>query len=353
MLNSDQRTTPGALWERPSTADLAVIIVSTNEAHWLRRCLPTVFDHAGDAKLDVVVVDNTSTDDTRELVESEFPGARIVTSENHGFGHANNCGAMTCDAPYILFLNPDTEILEGTFGELLAAMDRQPDVGLAGVIQMAGDGSMIPTIRYFPSVIRSLAEAFGSEKWPVRATWSRERDLDMTRYGLEVDCDWTSGSFMLARREALLAAGLLDERFFLQCEEPDLCMRIKRAGWRVRHLPSMTILHHGKTEVRPKMVAQEAYARRQYAQKHFSKPHGSAYIAAVGLGHAVRALSPRQSAPRREAARLALRTIAGRTAPPFGAPPQTALPSLTTAADHDASNEPMAPPALVNGLPRS
>ena len=82
-------------------------------------------------KLDVVVVDNSSTDGTRDLVESKFPDARLVSSENLGFGHANNCGLMTCDARYVLFLNPDTEILQGTFGELLAAMDRQPGVGLA------------------------------------------------------------------------------------------------------------------------------------------------------------------------------------------------------------------------------
>jgi N-acetylglucosaminyl-diphospho-decaprenol L-rhamnosyltransferase len=293
--------------------------------------LPSVFEHAGDAKLDVVVVDNSSTDGTRELVESEFPGARVVTSENLGFGHANNCGAITCDAPYVLFLNPDTEILKGTFGELLAVMERQPDVGLAGVIQRIADGTTWPTVRYFPSVTRALGEAFGSEQWPGRLRWARERELDMTRYAVEFDCDWTSGSFMLARREALLAAGLLDERFFLQCEEPDLCLRIKSAGWRVRHLPSMTILHHGEPEINPRMVAQEAYARRQYAQKHFSKPHGSAYVAAVGVGHLLRAASPRRhNATRREAARLALRTLTGRTAPPFVDPPQTALPRLRT-----------------------
>jgi N-acetylglucosaminyl-diphospho-decaprenol L-rhamnosyltransferase len=339
MLKPDQGpTTTAALAERPSTADLAVITVSTNEAHWLRRALPTIFEHAGDAKLDVVVVDNSSTDGTRELVETEFPEARVVTSENHGFGHANNCGAMVCHARYVLFLNPDTEILEGTFGEILAAMDRRPDVGLAGVIQQTADGTTIPTIRYFPSVTRSLGEAFGSEQWPRRARWAQERELDMTRYASEVDCDWTSGSFMLARREALLAAGLLDERFFLQCEEPDLCLRIKRAGWRVRHLPSMTILHHGKPGVHPRMVAQEAYARRQYAQKHFSQPYGSVYVAAVGVGHLLRAVSPRpQDAAKRDAARLALRTLAGITAPPFSAPPQTALPRLRTATNCQAS----------------
>jgi hypothetical protein len=338
MLNSDHGTTTGALTELPSTADLAVITVSTNEAHWLRGALPSVFEHAGDAKLDVVVVDNSSTDGTREIVESEFPEARVVTSENHGFGHANNCGAITCDAPYVLFLNPDTEILEGTFGELIATMEREPDVGLAGVIQLAGDGATIPTIRYFPSVARSLGEALGAELWPARARWARERELDMSLYAVEVDCDWTSGSFMLARREALLAAGLLDERFFLQCEEPDLCLRIKRAGWSVRHFPSMTIRHYGKPEVNPRMVAQEAYARRQYAQKHFSKPYVSAYVAAVGAGHLVRALSPRAGAgAKREAARLALRTLTGRTAPPFVAPPQTALPRLRTATIRQAS----------------
>ena len=110
-------------------------------------------------------------------------------------------------------------------------------------IQQTADGTTWPTIRYFPSVTRSLCEAFGSEQWPLRragpvnASWT-----DALRAG--VDCDWTSGSFMLARREALLTAGLLDERFFIYSEEPDLCLRIKRAGWRVRHFPSMTIVHH-------------------------------------------------------------------------------------------------------------
>jgi N-acetylglucosaminyl-diphospho-decaprenol L-rhamnosyltransferase len=330
-LGSDQDTTVGALAERRSTADLAVIIVSYNSAHWLRRALPSVFEHAGDAKLDVIVVDNSSTDGTRELVESDFPDVRLLTSPNLGFGHANNCAVMSCDAPYVLFLNPDTEILDGTFGELLAAMDRQPDVGLAGAIQLGGDGSTGPTVRYFPSLTRSVGEALGSERWPVWARWARERELDVSRYERELDCDWTSGSFMLTRRAALLAAGLLDERYFMYCDETDLCLRIKRAGWRVRHFPWMKIVHYSHVgEVRPKMLAQEAYAKRQYAQKHFSKPYASAYLAAVGAGHLMRAVCsrPPNAATKREAALLALRTLAGRTPPPFGAPPQTALPRL-------------------------
>jgi N-acetylglucosaminyl-diphospho-decaprenol L-rhamnosyltransferase len=308
-------------------ADLSIIVVSTNEARWLEPCLRTVFEHAGDASLDVVVVDNGSTDGTRELIETRFPAARVVDSENHGFAHANNRGAMTSNARYVLFLNPDTEIVEGTFGELVAAMDARPDVGLAGVKQLTGDGTLWPTIRYFPSVGRAVGEALVSERWPRRPAWAGERELDLSVYEREVECDWTSGSFMFARREALLSAGLLDERFFIYSEEPDLCLRLLRAGWRTVHLPGMTIVHHaGKGGLRPRMVAQDAYTRKQYALKHFSRPRRSAYLTAVFARHAVRAIAPSRDMPqRREGAKLAMRTLVGREQPPFGAPPQTAI----------------------------
>ena len=308
-------------------ADLAIIIVSTNEAHWLEPALSTVFARAGSATLDVVVVDNGSTDGTRELVEGKFPEARVVDSVNHGFAHANNRGAMTTDARYVLFLNPDTEIVDGTFGELVAAMDARPDVGLAGVRQLTADGNLWPTIRYFPGPVRALAQAFSSEKWPVRGRWAGERELDMAKYTGEVECDWTSGSFMFARREALASSGLLDERFFIYSEEPDLCLRMRRDGWKIRHLPHLTIIHHaGKGGVRPRMIAQDVYTRKQYAHKHFTTPRRTAYLTALGVGHLIRAIGPQDpSGKRREAARLALRTLLNRAEPPFGAPPQTAI----------------------------
>ena len=136
---------------------------------------------------------------------------------------------------------------------------------------------------------------------------------------------------MLARREALLSAGLLDERFFIYSEEPDLCLRMKRAGWAVRHLPLMTIIHHAqKGGIRPRMVAQDAFTRRQYAHKHFTAPRRAAFLAAVGTGHALRAVAPQRGetgVQRRAAARLALRTLAGRADPPFGSPPPTSISS--------------------------
>ena len=322
-------------------ADVAVVVVSTNEAQWLEPCLSTLYDHAGSATLEVIVVDNASTDGTRELVESSFPQARVVSSCNRGFAHGNNRGLLHANARYMLLLNPDTEVIEGTFGELVELLDAQPRTGLAGVRQVTADGKLLPTIRRFPSAPRALGEALFSERWPIHPAWAGERVIDMDGYERELDCDWTSGSFMLTRREAFLGAGLLDERFFLQSEEPDLCLRIKRAGWQVRHMPQMTIVHHaGKAGLQPRMVAQDAYARKQYARKHLGPAHRWLYLSALGVRHLIRTTGisavPADAAARREGARRALSTLSGRAGPPFCTPPPTAVAPLADA-DRSAS----------------
>ncbi len=314
-------------------AKLAVIVVSTNEATWLKPCLETVFGHAGSAELDVIVADNESTDGTTDLVRREFPSARVVSCANRGFGHANNRGYMATDAPYILFLNPDTQVLDGTFGDLVAEMVRRPEVGVIGVKQVAADGQLHPTVRRFPSVGRTFADALG-ERLSKRFSWEGERELDMSAYERETHCDWVSGSFILARREALDSAGIFDERFFVYSEEVDLCLRIKRAGWRVVHLPSMTIVHHaGKAGFSPRVAAQDAYARRQYLDKNASRIERALCLAGLSLRYTIRANAPAtgdRARQRREAAKSALMTLLGKRPPPFGQPPAQAVAPRTS-----------------------
>lgn len=310
--------------------DLAVIIVSTNEAHWLARCLPTVFAAAGDLHLDVVVVDNGTTGRTRAAVEGDFPLARVVDCDNHGFPHANNRALMTVDARYVLFLNPDTEIVEGTLADMVARMDASPEVGLAGCRQIGPDGELHPTMRRFPTATRLLAEALGSESWPFRASWTGQRHLRSDDYTREFDLDWTTGSFMLVRREALEGAGWMDERLFLYCDDPDLGLKIKSAGWVVRHLPQMVIVHHaGKMGWNARGYAQYAYANRIYFAKHFGPAHRRTATAAAAIGYGLRALLfpfLRRSEPGAALAmRAALLTMIGRAQPPYEPPPATAV----------------------------
>jgi N-acetylglucosaminyl-diphospho-decaprenol L-rhamnosyltransferase len=307
-------------------SDLAIVIVSYNSAEWLSPCLRSVYAHAGDIDLEVVVVDNGSTDGSTELVEANFPAVKVVHAENRGFAYGNNLGVRAVQSRYVLFLNADTEVLIGAFSDLVAALDERPEVGLAGVRQLTPEGELYPTIRRFPNALRTFFEALGSERFPFRASWLGERELDFLLYEQETQCDWTSGSFMVARADALAAAGPMDERFFMYCEEPDLCLRVKRAGWEVRHLPFMTIIHHaGKSGWSPKLAAQDAFARKQYMHKHYSRIHRAAATAAFALGLGLRALlagrSSRNRSEHRAAMRAALRTLLGQSHPPYGHPP--------------------------------
>jgi N-acetylglucosaminyl-diphospho-decaprenol L-rhamnosyltransferase len=305
---------------------LSVIVVSANSASWLRPCLTTIFERAGEVELDVVVVASGCTDETVPLVEREFPEARTISCENRGFAYANNRALRTVNADWVLLLNPDTEILEGSFADLIERLGSRPTVGLVGVRQVTPDRRVFPTIRRFPNAIRSLFEALGSERLPFRASWLGERELDLRVYARDVACDWTSGSFMLVRWEALQSAGLLDERFFLYFEETDLCLRIKQAGWEIRHLPHLTILHHAdKAGWNPRLDAQAAFAKRQYFQKHFSPLHRLAATGALALGYTLRSLFGGGVPGRAESSRAALTTVLGLRPPPFGEPPRVAL----------------------------
>ena len=260
------------------------------------------------------------------MVRQEFPAVRLIASaENLGYSRGNNQGLAAVNARYVLLLNPDTEIREGTLSELVDLLDSRPSIGLAGVRQVDASGELLPTIRRFPNAVRALGNALASEQLGVRASWLGERELDPAPYGRDTACDWVSGSFMLVRAEAIASVGLLDERFFLFSEEPDLCLRLARAGWEVRHLPVMTILHHAdKAPPRPRFEAQDAYSRKLYARKHFAAPHRGLYAAALAVRYGVRALGDGDSAKAR-ASRAALRVLLGLDPPPFEPPPPQAV----------------------------
>jgi N-acetylglucosaminyl-diphospho-decaprenol L-rhamnosyltransferase len=332
--------------------DLAIIIVSTNESHWIRPLLPTVFAHMGDIHADVVVVDNDSSDGVADVVASEFPQARTVWSANHGMGHANNRGVMTCNARYVLILNPDTEILEGSFAELVRLMDERPTVGLVGCRQIiAEDNSLCMTGRYFPNALRALGDALSAERLGERRPrWLGERELDATAYDREFDFDWTTGSFMLVRREALESAGYFDERFFMYSEETDLCRRIKIAGWEIRHLPQMTILHHAtKDGIKPHIESLAAITRMLYARKHLSPVHRLLYAGAVVLGQLRRAAyagSGELGGRKRTASREVLATMLGRRPVPFA---EITCPVSVATADPELRQAQL----LARGVPRA
>jgi GT2 family glycosyltransferase len=204
-------------------------------------------------------------------------------------------------------------------------MDERPTVGLVGCRQIISeDVSLCLTVRYFPNALRALGDALSAERLPGRRpNWLGEREIDPDAYDDEFECDWTTGSFMLARREALESAGCFDERFFMYSEETDLCRRIKTAGWEIRHLPQMTMLHHvTKDGIKPHIESLDAVTRAMYARKYFSPGHRALYVGALMLRHLLRLVYAGPGdlgRQKRAASREVVATMLGRRPVPFAA----------------------------------
>ena len=200
-------------------------------------------------------------------------------------------------------------------------MDARPTSG-CGVRQVTRR-ALDTTIRRFPNALRALGDAFAASGCRGAALARRARARPAV-YDREVDCDWTSGSFMLARREAIESAGFLDERYFMYSEETDFCRRIRTAGWEIRHLPSMTIIHHaGKAgDQAEHREPQRLHPHPVRAQALLPAP-SLLYFGAMLLGASLRSVyggSGERGQQLKAANRRKVATLLGRAPVPFGPP---------------------------------
>jgi GT2 family glycosyltransferase len=307
----------------PDRPDLSVIVVTHEGRELALRVLEIAKRATGPITTEWIVVDSGSTDGTPDAIERAFPDVAVMRRPNIGFAAGNNVALEAARGRYVLLLNPDLEIASGTLAQLVAALDACPGVGIGSSTTHYPDGELQPSIRRFPSPVRQLGEAL----MLTRLRWFEHLQEDVWRadaYEREQSADWLSGSFLIARREAVEQAGGLDERFFLFSEETDWCRRVRAAGWDIRHYPMLRLTHHtGRTE-RPDLFAQNSYSKVLYARKHFGPVARTAFRGALALRHAVRwaafALPARRRPELRErveAERLALLVVVGLTPPRY------------------------------------
>ncbi len=304
--------------------DLSVVVVTHNGREMALTTLRSALAATGTASVEWLVVDAGSTDGTPDAIEEEFGQARVLRRENRGFAASNNVALEEARGRYVLLLNPDVEIRSGTFGELVAAMDARPELGLASVVQRGADGALQPSIRRFPSPLRSLGEALFAAHWPVLGTL-QQADTRPSRYEREGSVEWVVGAFLIARREAVQAVGPMDERFFLYSEETDWCYRFWQAGWPVAHLPVMVITHHSGSGKGGDLMPQLSHSRLLFATKHYGLTASAGIRASLALRHAIRVVvfgaatifRPAQRS-RVRAEWASLRVILGLSAPPLG-----------------------------------
>ncbi|MBT9170699.1 MAG: N-acetylglucosaminyl-diphospho-decaprenol L-rhamnosyltransferase [Actinobacteria bacterium] len=224
--------------------DLSIMIINWNTRELLLKCLQSITRHASPKKLEVLVVDNGSTDGSTEAVRKSFSQVRLIKNEeNLGFARAANQGIKNSSARHILLLNSDTEVYEGTLERVIDFLDREEKVGAVGLKIVNPDGSLQHSCRRFPSFITATAHAFLGPVMP-NNPFSQEYKLARWDHRQVEEVDWVSGAAMGLRRQALDEVGLFDERFYMYLEDMDLCERLKERGWQVKYLPDAVVLHH-------------------------------------------------------------------------------------------------------------
>ena len=222
---------------------LTVVTVTYSPGSHLDRFLSSL-TVATDRPLTVVLADNGSSDGTPEEAVDRYPGARLLrTGGNLGYGSAVNRAVATVprEEEFVLVANPDVVWGPGSIDALIDAADRWPSAATLGPLIRDPDGSVYPSARHLPSLIRGGMHAVVGFVWKANP-WSKVYRQEHTEPS-ERPVGWLSGSCLLLRRSAFDAVGGFDERYFMYMEDVDLGDRLGRAGWLNVYVPASEILH--------------------------------------------------------------------------------------------------------------
>ena len=266
-------------------ADRAVaIVVNYNAASHLGTCLDGL-RAAGVG--DIVVVDNGSSDDSREVVAAAGPGVSwLPLGANLGYGAAANRAARLMPGRDILVCNPDIEVGDGAVDALRASLRDDPGLGVVGPRLLNADGSVYPSARTFPDLVDAFGHGLLGLVVPNNPFTRRYRMLDRD-YDRPADVDWVSGAFVLIRRRTWEEIGGFDPRYFMYLEDVDLCWRAGRAGWRVGYVPEAEVVHfQGVSAARHPYRMQVAHHRSMWrfaTQTSVGAKRWALPVVAVGL----------------------------------------------------------------------
>ena len=236
-----------------STVDLSIIVVAWNVKELVDECFKALRASSDTLKKEVLFVDNASTDGTADYVEKRFPEVILIRSDrNLGFIRANNLAYRQARGRYILMLNSDAFVGENTLQETVDFMRSHPEAGVVGARLVGRDGALQPSARFFPTPLKVFLSKTGLEgKVPFVGVLD---DLGWDHSSVR-ECDWVVGCYLLTRKDLIDSLGFfLREDFFMYNDDNDLCLRIKRLGYKVYfyptdviHLGGATALKMGKT----------------------------------------------------------------------------------------------------------
>jgi exopolysaccharide biosynthesis WecB/TagA/CpsF family protein len=293
------RTVPAGLFAGPEEpADVAVVVVTHNNAENIDQLLSSVRRQLVDQTIRVIVADNNSSDDTLARIAEHPDVIGISTGGNLGYaGGINDARRFIGRTDSILILNPDLEMEPGALRRLRRRLQQHDEIGAVVPRLLEADGEVYASLRREPNLSRAVGDALLGERLSGRPSWLSEIEFDQRQYRHAHTVDWATGAAILMSAEAASRIGEWDEGFFLYSEDVDYMRRIRDAGYEIWYEPTATMqfrragsgplsLHGALMEVN----------RIRYQEKWNGAARTLPFRAAVVLGSALRVYQPRHRA---------------------------------------------------------
>ena len=255
------------------TPSWAAVIVNYNAGEHLRGCIASVLADDSAGPVEVVVVDNASTDDSLATI-ADLDAMVVHAGANLGLAAAANLGIAATTAPWVAVINPDTLLRRGSAARLVGRLQHEPDLGAVGPRIDNPDGSVYPSARREPNLGVAVGHTLAGAWWPKNPFTRRYRELDANP-ALARDVDWISGAGMWLARAALDDVGGWDERYFMFMEDVDLGRRLRERGWRVAYEPDAALVHEegvSRAHHPYRMIAVHHRAVFRYADRWWDGP---------------------------------------------------------------------------------
>lgn len=270
--------------------DVSICIVSWNTKDMLYNCIKSIKEKTVGLSYEIIIVDNASWDGTSEMVRVHFPECKFIESnDNLGFAKGNNVAAKAALGRYILFLNPDTELLTNAVYGMYSHLEKCRDIGAIGCKLVDPRGEVQYTCAStYPNASREISSSLLLNRFFPKSAIFTSRELNYwdhqdSRY---VDC--LSGACIMVRRKIISQIGGFDEKIFMYAEDLDLCYRILKKGWNVFYLSKEVILHHEGASSDKKgkhfAVLLQKHSDLYFIQKHFGPKKAIEYRVAILLG---------------------------------------------------------------------
>lgn len=272
--------------------DVSVIIVNWNSADFVRKCITSIWRETPDLRYEIIVVDSASYDGCGEMLGREFAGVRFIQSEkNVGFARANNLGFEQSQGDYVLFLNPDTELVGPAINVLHRALMELPDAGIVGAKLLNTDLTLqTECVQAFPTILNQLLDAEVLRRafprhplWGMAPLFAAERKPAV----VQVVC----GASMMMRRSAFERIGRFSEDYFMYSEDADLCYKAQKSGYKNYYVPEATIMHYdGGSTAKTSFNKLSNVMLKESRWRFLSKSKGAGYAALYRLTIAIAAI---------------------------------------------------------------